>query len=399
VAKSILHIAPTPFFSDRGCHIRIEGIVRCLSQLGHSNVVCTYHHGRDIEGVATKRISPIQNYTQTEAGPSKYKLWADWKLLWLSVKHYRELKPDVIHAHLHEGLLIGIIIKILFFWRRTALIGDMQGSLSGELESHGSFKKLPILRWPVRFLEQILMWLADYIVCSSKHSMQKIQSEFSIADSKISLAQDGADAAKPIDERQSQELKATLALPKNKSIALYSGALINSKGLNELKALILASSKNSAEQSDIHFLIIGFPVDDLESFINVNHLQNCTLVGRVQFEELPLYLSLADIAIDPKRSDAGEGSGKMLNYLAAGLPVVAFDTENNREFLPSGTRLAKDSNELLQILIDVICQHDSNEAISGIDQMARANLEYFEQNYSWQVTKDQLKSAYLTLRA
>jgi len=109
--KTILQIAPTPFFSDRGCHIRIEGIVRCLSQLGYNNTVCTYHHGREVDSVKTKRIKAIANYTQTAAGPSKYKLLADWRLLVLCIKEYHRLKPDVIHAHLHEGLLIGLIVK------------------------------------------------------------------------------------------------------------------------------------------------------------------------------------------------------------------------------------------------------------------------------------------------
>ena len=58
------------------------------------------------------------------------------------------------------------------------------------------------------------------------------------------------------------------------------------------------------------------------------------------------YLLCSDIAIDPKNSDAGEGSGKMLNYLAAGLPVIAFDTANNREFLPEQTKLAANEDEL-----------------------------------------------------
>ena len=150
----VLQIAPTPFFADRGCHIRIEGIVHCLDDLGYDNTVCTYHHGRDVDRVNTKRISTIKNYTQTEAGPSRYKLWADWKLLWLAIRQYRQLKPAIIHAHLHEGLMIGLLVKIIFFWRRIPVIADMQGSLTGELDSHGAFDKLPLLRYPTHFLER-----------------------------------------------------------------------------------------------------------------------------------------------------------------------------------------------------------------------------------------------------
>jgi glycosyltransferase involved in cell wall biosynthesis len=45
-------------------------------------------------------------------------------------------------------------------------------------------------------------------------------------------------------------------------------------------------------------------------------------------------LALGDMAIAPKLS-LTEGSGKILNYMAMGLPTVAFDTPAQREYLGS----------------------------------------------------------------
>ena len=216
-SKTVLHIAPTPFFSDRGCHIRIEGIVDCLAELGYQNLVCTYHHGRDVPSVKTSRISTIKNYTKTEAGPSKYKLWADWKLLWLVVKEIRRTKPAVIHAHLHEGLMIGLVAKTLLFWKKIPLVADMQGSLLGELETHGSFKKNGWLRWPVKAVETGLMFFAKTIVCSSLHSLEKIKTEFNLNDAKISLVQDGARVVPRLSESDRLALRAQIGLPENKN--------------------------------------------------------------------------------------------------------------------------------------------------------------------------------------
>ena len=359
--------------------------MRCLTESGYDNTVCTYHHGRDVAGVTTVRISPIKNYTQTQAGPSKYKLWADWKLLWLAVKQYRNLKPAVIHAHLHEGLMIGIIVKWLFFWRRTPVVGDMQGSLSGELETHGSFNKLPLLKFPVRLIERLLMWFADHIVCSSKHSLQKIASEFSISSNKIGLAQDGADSVTPMTTLQRQELSEQLGLPRDKTLVVYSGALLDAKGLQELKQIIQACGVDRG----LHFLIIGYPVENLLPFLEEYGLTDiCTLTGQVNFEQLPQYLTLADIAIDPKFTDAGEGSGKMLNYLACGLPVAAFDTRNNQEFLPADSELFTNAKDLASYLIRL----SDDEALRS--KTAAANLTHFSENYSWQVTRQQLEAAY-----
>ena len=54
--------------------------------------------------------------------------------------------------------------------------------------------------------------------------------------------------------------------------------------------------------------------------------------GKVDYAHAPLMLSAADIAVTPKLSPT-EANGKIFNYMACGLPVVAFDTPVNREVL------------------------------------------------------------------
>lgn len=381
----VLHIAPTPFFADRGCHIRIEGIVNSLTALGLDNTVCTYHHGRDVDGISTRRISPIKNYTQTAAGPSKYKLWADWKLLWTSFNAYRQQQPTVIHAHLHEGLMIGLCLKLMFFWKRTPLIADIQGSLSGELESHGSFNKLPFLKWPTLQLEKLLLLCANHVICSSTHSLSQIIDDFGMSKNRISLTQDGANSTVKNSPSEIAQTKAELGLPLDKTIVVYSGALLDAKGLVELKQIILANKGNT----NLHFLIIGYPIEKLSHFLDSKQLtERCTLTGQLDFSDLHKHLYLADIAIDPKCSSAGEGSGKMLNYLACGLPVVAFDSQNNRDFLPPGSILSASINEMFKRITEL---SDDKELRQNI---ATQNFAQFERFYSWNVTKEQLRSVY-----
>ena len=43
----VLMIAPTQFFADRGCHIRILEEIRALKRLGHKLELLTYHSGED----------------------------------------------------------------------------------------------------------------------------------------------------------------------------------------------------------------------------------------------------------------------------------------------------------------------------------------------------------------
>ena len=379
-----LHIAPTPFFADRGCHIRIEGIVRCLRALSWTSIVCTYHHGHDVEGVETRRIGTIKPYTQTAAGPNPWKLWADLKLLVLSAKTYRKQQPAVIHAHLHEGLFIGLLVKWMFFWRRTPLIADLQGSFTGELDSHGAFKKFGFLKPVFRLAEKVLMWFPDHIVCSSERSLNMFVNQFSISPDRISLAQDGADKGTELSNQQRDALFTDLQLPRGKTLLVYSGALLASKGLTQLQELIQLS-----DASQSHFLIIGYPTEGLAQFLADQGLADrCSLLGRVAFDELPKLLQLSDIAVDPKNFDAGEGSGKMLNYMANGLPVLAFDTPNNKAFLPADTPLARNVSEMNRQLSTWISAPEKRSAV------ARRNQCHFDENHSWSVTQEQLNKVY-----
>jgi glycosyltransferase involved in cell wall biosynthesis len=54
--------------------------------------------------------------------------------------------------------------------------------------------------------------------------------------------------------------------------------------------------------------------------------------GKVDYKVAPYFLSLGDVAISAKMSST-EGSGKVLNYMAMGQPVVAYDTAVHREYL------------------------------------------------------------------
>ena len=51
----VLMVAPTPFFGDRGCHIRILEEIRALRGLGVETLLATYAVGRDHPEVRTVR--------------------------------------------------------------------------------------------------------------------------------------------------------------------------------------------------------------------------------------------------------------------------------------------------------------------------------------------------------
>ena len=124
----ILMIAPTPFFADRGCHVRIYEEARALQAMGCQVEVCTYHLGDDRPGLTTHRTLRVPWYKKLSAGPSWHKLYLDVLLLFKAWSVAHKLRPDVIHGHLHEGAAIGWVVGKL---AGVPVVADFQGSLSG----------------------------------------------------------------------------------------------------------------------------------------------------------------------------------------------------------------------------------------------------------------------------
>jgi glycosyltransferase involved in cell wall biosynthesis len=327
--SKVLHVAPTPFFADRGCHIRIRGIALSLEDADVDSLVCTYPIGRDVEGVRSVRTVRIPGYSKTEAGPSAFKYIADLLLVFVVARQLRKYQPDILHCHLHEGVLIGWVARFLAMNRSVPIVFDMQGSLTGELAAHGHFTKRRILRKAFELLERKIVSLADLYFCSSQASVDLLTGVFDVDPSNVNLVRDGIDI---IDRSIDSGIERPAGWENDRiPIAVYSGGLTESKGIGVLREILLEAARRDLA---IRFLIIGYPTEALEEFVLGNGLrQQCNLIGQVPYEHLAGHLGSADIALEPKMSGSGEASGKVVNYMAAGLPVICFDTPNNRDML------------------------------------------------------------------
>ena len=121
----VLMIAPTSFFADYGCHVRILEEARILQKMGHRVTIVTYRNGHDVPGLDIRRTLPIPWRREYEVGSSRHKIAFDALLGLKTLELLVRERYDVIHAHLHEGALIGLILGRLF---RIPVVFDFQGS-------------------------------------------------------------------------------------------------------------------------------------------------------------------------------------------------------------------------------------------------------------------------------
>lgn len=386
----ILVVAPTPFFSDRGTHIRILEEALALEKLGHEITIATYHIGKDIHrevktNIDVRRILRLLFwYKKTEAGPDWQKIILDLMLIRKTFYLARIKKPDIIHGHLHEGVLIGWMVKKILFWRKIKLVADFHGSLTKEMLSHGYLKRgLKII---FQLLEKFINKRGDFAITSSWEMTEEIKK--SRYDGKVETILDGINLDSFNLEKTKKEIRRDLELPQDKFIVGYTGGLVNNKGINYfLESIPSVLEKNK----DIFFMIGGFPTEHVEKFAKENNLpkESFRLVSPLDYFRLPEFLASLDVAIDPKDSSVAQASGKMLNYMAAGLPIICFDKMNNRKFLEEGGYYCEDISSAA-IAKGIFYFFDNSDERDKKGEINKKNA----QKYSWDIPAEKINLIY-----
>jgi glycosyltransferase involved in cell wall biosynthesis len=358
--KKVLMIAPTPFFSDRGSHIRILEEALALTRRGYQVTIVTYHIGQDLpEAIAEKiEVRRIRRwlfwYKKLEAGPDWQKIILDLMLVRKVFFLARTTRPDILHGHLHEGVLIGWIVQRSLWWRNMKLVADFHGSLTREMVSH-AYLRTGLLRRLFEWVERVVDNLGDLAVTSSWKNTREITA-IRKKNEPITVPDGvGTDQEATLDF-PIPALRHKYGISEDALVVTYTGALVANKGIRHL---IDAIPRILVGDSRAHVVIAGFPWNEVKMhFEGKSWMDRVTPITPLPYFSLREILAMSDVGIDPKEEGIGQASGKMLQYMGAGLPVVSFDTENNREYLAEGGEYAREvsgtglSDAVLRLLRD-----------------------------------------------
>lgn len=394
----ILMIAPTSFFGDYGCHVRILEETLALQKLGHTVRIVTYPRGRDLPNLDIERTMPIPWRVNYEVGSSRHKIGLDIFLTSRVLRAARRFKPDIIHGHLHEGALIGAFLSKLI---NKPLVFDFQGSLTGEMVDHNFLNPTGAFYKPLRALEEWIDHQPSYIFTSAGYQAQLLQTQYHIPAKKIIHIPDAVnpDWFRPWSDQERAEFRAekfklkveTLGIKAGRPVVVYLGLLAAYQGVDHL---LQAAQKILQRGGDAHFLIMGYPGADkyVHRARELGIADRVTFPGRVAYEDIARWLAVGNIAVAPKIS-ASEGNGKILNYMASGLPVVAFDHPVARDYLgDDGVYAAPgDIDQLARGIETLLADREAAKTL-GKKLRARA-LEKF----SWDASAQKIQSAYAQL--
>jgi glycosyltransferase involved in cell wall biosynthesis len=389
----ILMIAPTSFFADYGCHIRILEETRTLQQRGHAVTLVTYRNGRDLPGIDIRRTLPIPWRQSYEVGSSRHKIAFDALLGAKTLYLLMRQRFDVIHTHLHEGALIGLVLGRLF---DIPVLFDFQGSLTEEMIDHHFLRRDGKMHTLLRRLETWIDHTSPLILTSSANAERILIEQFQSDPARIRSLQDcvNTDEFRPAAAFASDELarlRVQLGIPADAKVIVYLGLLAEYQGTPHL---LQAMQHLQARHEDVYLLLMGFPGVEYyqQQAAALGVRDRVIFTGRVFYEEAARHLALGQVAVAPKLS-LTEGAGKLLNYMAMGLPTVAFDTPVAHEYLGMSGLYAKlGSVESLASHLNHVLEDPLLGERLG-QQLRQRAVDHFQ----WQRAGAQLEAAYATL--
>jgi glycosyltransferase involved in cell wall biosynthesis len=328
-------------------------------------------------------------------GSSRRKIFLDAVLapvVWAVSLRFR---PQVVHAFLHEGALLGVLPARL---GRIPLVFDFQGSLTGEMIDHGFLSEgtRSLAAW--RRLERWIDHQPGIILASSQHAAAMLVTQFGMPEGRVRTVPDSVDVdrfrpATPTDAPQLAALRARWQLPPDRPLVVYLGLLAPYQGIDLLLEAVRTLCQRNASRLVLqpHFLVMGFPhVDRYRHQAQTLGIgDHVTFTGAIPFADAPAHLRLGTVAVAPKLSET-EGSGKLLTYMATGLPVAAFDTPVHREYLGDLGVYAppRDAEALADALFSLLADPAAAAA------RGRALRERAVRSYTWAEAAALIEAAY-----
>jgi glycosyltransferase involved in cell wall biosynthesis len=308
-------IAACPFPAQRGTPVRIYRVSEALAKNGHDVHVLTYHFGESQSEPPFRihRIPSLPFYRRFAAGPTYTKLFLMDPLLAVKIrKVILKYGIDLIHAHHYEGLLASIPASKFSV---RPVIYDAHTLLENELPSYSMALPNSIKRMAGKYLDRRLPKFAKHIISVSEEIRQYLIRKAGIDPIRITTIPNGVEF-----ERFDRQIHERTPGHKTKRI-VYTGNFAAYQGID---LLLKAFMKICEKTEDINlYLVSSFSFDAYEKLAAQLGIRDRIRVISCGFDEVPVWLNRADVAVNPRIVCDGLPQ-KLLNYMAAGKPLVSF---------------------------------------------------------------------------
>ncbi|HQT00502.1 MAG TPA: glycosyltransferase family 4 protein [Thiobacillus sp.] len=321
----IAMVAACPFPANHGSPASIREMSEALVRQGHEVHIVTYPIKEDIPVDARVDIHrvhvPFLRNCGVKVGPSYEKFLFDplmvIKLVWTIWKY----KIDVIHAHNYEGALVGWLAKL--FTGRPMLYNAVN-SMADELPTYNFIKPKRFAVWLGEFLDNVVPRTGDFVTVVSD-SLKTFLLGKKVPESRVVVVPAGVNLDM-FDQGSGERVREKHGL-QGRPLVVYTGTL---EQFQRIDYLLQAMRDVVREMPEACLLLVGnIPhkanqalYTDMAASLGIG--QSVRFIDSVSLDELPDYLAAADVTVVPRPECPGHPV-KLLNYMAAGRPVVSFE--------------------------------------------------------------------------
>lgn len=374
----IAMIAACPFPWPRGTPIRIHRLAEAVARRGHEVHVLAYHLGQPLGSASFElhRIRDVPSYTQTAPGPTLRKLvQLDPMLARLLRKLQQRQRFDVVHAHHYEGILVAARAGV-----HSPIVYDAHTMLTGELPCY----RLGLPGWAKRrigaALDRRLPRWASHVIAVSTSIRDQLVAIRAVGEREISVIPNGVEWQRfdtASTERSGETLIFTGNLSSYQGVDLMLDAFAEvHRRRPEVKLLIVTDSSFGAFEQQASRLGVREAID----------------LRSIPFDEQPALLALADVALNPRVNCDGIPQ-KLLNYMAAGKPIVSFDgSAVHLVHEKTGLRVPDGDTSAMAAAIERLL---ADPALAG--RLGRAARRQVREEFSWERTAERVEQVYLRL--
>ncbi len=311
----IAMVAACPFPCPRGTPVRVRRMAEALTARGHEVHVVTYHLGQQDEALpfTVHRIPPVPWYRQLAPGPTVGKLLLMDPLLAGTLHRLLAThRFDVIHAHHYEGLLVARCARGR---RPIPIVYDAHTLLETELPYYGLGLPGRAKRALGRAIDHSMPPRSDHVVAVSDTIRDLLVARGLMPADRVTVVPSGV------------ELDAFRATPRAARLQAHAPELVFTGNLAPYQRidLLVRSFRTVVDgRRDARLVVVGSAsLEEYDSLAAELGVRDLIRTVPSDFRHLPAQLAGADVALNP-RTACGGVPQKLLNYMAAGKPIVSF---------------------------------------------------------------------------
>jgi len=242
---------------------------------------------------------------------------------------------DALYAH-EEGAFLARIVGGMF---RTPYVYDMHSSLPRQIRDWGFSRR----QWVVR----LFTWIESFCVRGARVVVAISPAVEQVArtvrpDAPIVVIVNHYEVPVQSATFDGQAARARHGIDPHAKVVVYTGSFV---ALQALDMLIACAPIVRAQVPNVSFLLVGGTqkeIDELTALAAKFNVADCFIFekSRPQYE-MPGYMAAADVLVSPRVAGINP-PGKLVSYLAAGVPVVATNTLVHNQILDSSRAILTD---------------------------------------------------------